>query len=259
MKSPNKRNTAYLLRLWLPALLIGGLFAFIIVNGIATGQSMKLDLSAVFLVGVAGFVVIVLVVQRRRITGQAQKLLQQPTSAGFFAWYDKVLSRMPDADCQIAFGQGSTAAFYGEFEKTRRAYTSINWSEKAPLLQANGMLLQVLLDYLERKTFEDGHHRALKAKELASITRLAPGSAQSNQAFDLYVHIGDILLDNVTDQGVSALETAFDKSPILVKILAAWGLYWAYRKTGRPADSQRMADYLKAVAPHCKGLALASQ
>jgi len=190
----------------------------------------------------------------RQTRTQLTTLLKQPSLDQCLAWYQKVLARAPDSDCFIAANQGIMSAYYGNFAKARQFYESVNWTAKVPLLAAQGMIIQILLDFLERQAYEDGYQRATRARKMATASKFAPGSQTSDRGFETYVLIGEILRGNATGDVVERLRQLFDKQQLLMKLPAAWALRQAYQRVNRPAEADAMLAYIKTNGPYCRAL-----
>lgn len=247
-------NTTYLAKQWLIAglviLIFGGSVLIGLIVALQRGQwqTVSLIVGSVILTGGILFVMF------RTMRARVQTFLQQPTPTPFAQWYQTSLTKLPDAASHIASSQGTVYAYYGAYDQVRTCLAGVNWTNKVPLVAAQGLLLESLLNYLDYQRFEEGHRLALQARSQATISRAFPGTTQAQRAFDAYVLVGDVLCDTSNHQSLAQLEHLFPKLPLLVKVFVAWGLGRAYKQRNEQEKAARMEEFLHIHAPHCRGL-----
>jgi hypothetical protein len=244
-----KSNTRYLLFIWIVAAAVCGyvLFGFIVKlwQGDVWGVILPL-VFGVLLVGVIKFVV----------GNKLKRLLQSSSADDLVAFYKKKIRKglMPDSDAWLAHSCGLVYTLYGDYDAARTNLQKIDWTQRAPLIQACGRCLEALLCYFDTKEYQKGLELARQAQQLGTVSEMFPGAKTSAAAFQSYVEIGEVLCDQATSATVKSLEEKMKKLPAIGCLLVAWGLNNAYRKSGNITQADVMAEYIRKTAPHCRAI-----
>lgn len=244
------RNTLYLLGLWSIALVFGGLLVWGLISAIASHRWDTILIITFSVCATAGFVFF----QQRRLKQTLSGLLQQSEPTALVRWYQTTLAKMPDAQHHIAFNTGVVCAYYGEFTQARAQLSAVDWSHKPPLVAAQALFLESLLDYLETHNYQRGYQLAQEARQRMSVPGFFPGTDLSRAAQDVYVLTGEILTGQANAETVTTLEHLFARLPLLGQVLVAWTLLRVYQEHGDSAKSQTMNTFLLKQAPYCRAL-----
>jgi hypothetical protein len=210
-------------------------------------------LQVLFIVGITG------IVMAWGIYGslfQVGQLLKASSPEPLVAYYGKRLGklRIADLDANLAFSKGLVYTLYGRFESARTVINKVNWEQKPPLVQAPKIFLEALWAFLERHEFQQGLLLAQKARAMTDVSSAFPGAGIALSAYDAAVEIGQALATTAQPSVIASLEVKAKKLPILVRVLAVWGLEGHYRQSGQTVEASKMRAQLTKYAPHCRGL-----
>ena len=107
---------------------------------------------------------------------------------------------------------------------------------------------------MEKHDFRQGINLAKEARRLTEVSKSFPGANVSLNSYDIAIDIGELLSGNSDPSIVIRLESKITKSPMMMKVLVAWGLEGFYNQSGQVEQAQRMREIIINFAPHCKGL-----
>ena len=242
-------NNKYLLKLWLPAVLIWLVLLFIIFNS-AKENDLQTTLLP-FVVVVIGFILLKVFIGNR-----IKQHFKKPSAESVLNFYDKTFksARIPESEFFKAQAKSIALSLYGEFDEGILVIDQFDMTQKAPLYQAAQMIAIVINNYLQKTNLPEALELAKKAKELAKISKIAPGNKTSEKTYITYVEIGEILNNNLNNEIIKHLEQGFLNSTFILKIQIAWALGIIYTKTNNLTKKQEMLDFLAKNAPHCKPL-----
>jgi len=246
-----KQNTAYLLRQWILVGIIWIILLFGMSGLIRQGNYLPVIAPIVMTGAIVGWVYF-------RNFSQINRLLQASSATPLIDYYDKRLGKaplLPNKDAILAFSKSLIYTLYGDFESAKVEVNKVHWEQKPPLLKAQYLFLQALWAYLETNDFQQGVNLAKEARGLTEVSSSFPGARRSLGAYDMAIEIGELLSGNSGPNIVHNLEQRLQQFPVLMKLVAAWGLEGFYNLSGQPEQARKMRELLTSLAPYCKGLA----
>ena len=243
-----KQNTSFLLKQWIPAVILLGILLYATVALIQRGNYVMIPAMAV-----AGIMV------WRTYSGttaEFNKLLKSSSPQPLIDFYDKKIgqAKMPHKDAHLVFSKAFAYTLYGDFDSARAEADKIDWRQKPPFFQAQHMYLLALWAYWENHEFQQGVNLAKEARRLTNISKSFPGAKTSLDTYDTVIDIGELLSGNSSPEIIARLESKIDKSLVVMKILAAWSLEGFYIQSGQAQEANKMRVILTTLAPYCKGL-----
>lgn len=241
-------NHKYLLRIWIPTILIITACLFSLIPGLTTSKISLISLPFAFF-----FLLLI----RSRVRDGISKALQSPDPQKLEKILVDSIASFPDKDSRESFSTYHSAlayVLYGDYEQALEKVKSLDWSSKPPLLQAPYLQIQSLTHYLGQSDVSVGLRLARKAKALASCDPQWPGSKKSEMVYDAYVLIGQVLSGLPNSTVIASLEEYYKKLPIIPRLFVAWGLANAYKQTNQMEKANAMLAICKANAPYCKGI-----
>ncbi|MBK7896146.1 MAG: hypothetical protein IPJ90_14970 [Anaerolineaceae bacterium] len=243
-----KQNTSFLLKQWIPAVIVLGILLYATVALIQRGNYIMIPAMAI-----AG---IFLWRTYAGTTAEFNKLLKSSSPQPLIDFYDKKLgqAKMPHKDAHLVSSKAFAYTLYGDFDSARAETDKIDWRQKPPFFQAQHMYLLALWAYLENHEFQQGVNLAKEARRLVNISKSFPGAKTSLDTYDTVIDIGELLSGNSSPEIIARLESKIDKSLVVMKILAAWGLEGFYIQSGQTEKAKEMREILTNFAPYCKGL-----
>lgn len=243
-----KQNTSFLLKQWIPIVILLGIFLYAVVALIQRGNYI-----IILAMAIAG---IFLWRTYSGATAEFNKLLKSSSPQPLIDFYDKKFSqaKIPHKDAHLVFSKAFAYTLYGYFDSARAEVDKINWEQKPPFFQAQNKYLLALWACLEDHDFRQGVDLAKQARRLANISKSFPGAKASLDAYDTVIDIGELLSGNSHPNTVARLESKIKKSPVVMKILAAWGLEGFYIQSGQAEEAKKVHEILTTFAPYCKGL-----
>jgi len=241
-------NNKYLLKLWLPAALIWLVLLIIFFN---SGKEDYQTTLLPVIVAVIGFVLL-----KAFIGNRIKQHFKKPSAESVLNFYDKTFksARIPESEFFKAQAKSIALSLYGEFDEGILMVSQFDMTQKAPLYQAAQIIAIVINNYLQKANLPEALTLAKKAKELAKISKIAPGSKTSEKTYTTYVEIGEILNNNLNNEIIKHLEQGFLNSTFILKIQIAWALGIVYTKTNNLTNKKEMLDFLTKNAPYCKPL-----
>jgi tetratricopeptide (TPR) repeat protein len=215
------------------------------------------DLGALVLL-IAVFIILVFFAKWRFGDRRNRQLLQSPSADELVVYYRKMIriDLMPDGDAWLAYLSAQAYTFYGNYDDARKVFQSIDWTQRTDLIQASGWLQEALLCYLDTKEYERGLELSRSVQELRTASKASPRAEKEAAARQLYVELGEVLCNRSTEATVASIEKKMRTSPAFMKLLAAWGLMIAYRKSGDQSKADAMQKYLHETAPYCRAFTL---
>src|SRR5260221_2704157 len=245
MSTPQDENRSYLLRLWIPALVLGGLIGVLILAALTSGEPTR---TVPIAVGVV-ITVIMFISTLSRKKRQIARMLQVPAPDWFLRSSAASMVRIPHGAFFAAANSATILALYGSFEEAERALEGLAWETSPPLVQAQGSAAHAVVAYA-RGAITDGLDYAVVAGHQAVLDVAAPGARTSELAFRLYRNLGLALAGRATDTTREELRRALAQLPLLGQILAAWGLAADARNNGAVSELETMQAFIKRNAPH---------
>jgi hypothetical protein len=246
-----KQNTAYLVRQWALVVILWIILLFGISRLIRQSNYLPvivfIAITAASIVGWVAF----------KTFSQINRLLKDSSPQPLIDYYDKRLGKsplLPNKDAILAFSKSLIYTLYGDFEDAKIEVNKVNWEERPPLLKAQRLFLQALWAYLETHDFQQGVHLAKEARQLTDVSSSFPGAKRSLSAYDMVIEVGELLSGSSEPNTVASLEKRSQRSPVLMKLIAAWGLEGFYNQSGQPEQARKMRELLNNLAPYCKGL-----
>lgn len=237
-------NNTYLLKKWIPAILIiiplGAVLLLKLDNG---------DYSVLVVIALSVFLMIYI---RRRGANRIETALKQSTSKDLIRSLTEPLKHSKDKQLKAAFTAYNKALshiLYGEYDEANNEVEKENWETQIPMFQALHLNIKALLQYFHTKDYMEGLSLSRKAKALASVPGIYPGSKRSEMGLEAYVEVGQVLAGLDHDELIASLETKFEKLPILLKLIIAEGLYVAYQRKGREDKRESMKRFMVQHAP----------
>ncbi len=194
-------------------------------------------------------------------TAEFNKLLKSSSPEPLIDFYDKKLgkARIPHKDAHLVFSKALAYTLYGHFDSARTEVARIDWEQKPPFFQAQNKYLLALWAYLENHDFPQGVNLAKEARRLANNSKSFPGAKTSLISYEIALEIGELLSENTDSMTVASLESKIEKSPVLLKVLVAWGLEGFYIQSGQAEQATKMREILTNFAPFCNGLSSISK
>jgi len=241
-------NNKYLLKLWLPAAFIWLVLLIIFFN---SGKEDYQTTLFPIVVAVIGFVLLKVFIGNR-----IKQHFKKPSAESVLNFYDKTFksARIPESEFFKAQAKSIALSLYGEFDEGILVIDQFDMTQKAPLYQAAQMIAIVINNYLQKANLPEALDLAKKTKELAKISKIAPGSKTSEKTYTTYIAIGEILNNNSNNEIIQYLEQGFLTSTFILKIQIAWALGIVYTKTNNLTKKKEMLDFLTKNVPYCKPL-----
>ncbi|MBK9207114.1 MAG: hypothetical protein IPL71_01905 [Anaerolineales bacterium] len=169
-KMEKKQNTLFLLKQWIPIIIIWGILLFGMFGLIRQGSYMPIPVIAI-----AGMVILW---TYTGTTAQFNKLLKSSSPQPLIDYYDKKIgkAKTPHKDANLVFTKALAYTLYGYFDSARTEAGKINWEKKPPLFQAQKIYLLALWAYLEKHDFRQGINLAKEARRLTEVSKSFPGA-----------------------------------------------------------------------------------
>ena len=243
-----KQNTSFLLKQWIPTVILLGILLYTVVVLIQRGNYI-----IILAIAIGG---IFLWRTYASTTTEFNKLLKSSSPQPLNDFYEKKFgqAKIPHKDAHLVFSKAFAYTLYGHFDLARAEADKIDWRQKPPFFQAQHMYLLALWAYLENHEFQQGVNLAKEARRLANISKSFPGAKTSLDTYDIVIDIGELLSGNSSPDIIARLESKIDKSLVVMKILSAWGLEGFYIQSGQTEEAKKMREILANFAPYCKGL-----
>lgn len=241
-----KRNNKYLLRLWIPIVIL------LILVGVGSFLITSKD-STYAIIPVVVFICFFIIISRGK-TG-VKEALQHNTPSKLIDTIVAPLKRTPERQVRESYTAYNTAlsyVFYGDYEKAIEIMNTIDWKTKEPMFQALNFNIRSLVNYFNNETHL-GLSNARRAKALAT-TSAFPGAKKSIETYDAYVEVGEVLSRVSNDHTIQSLELKFNKLPLLPKLIIAWGLMNGYKQRNEMNGYNKMLEFCEINAPYCNSL-----
>ncbi|MBK8901759.1 MAG: hypothetical protein IPM53_11285 [Anaerolineaceae bacterium] len=244
----NNQNTVFLLKLWIPTIILGSILLYGLFAMIQRGNYIIIPVMAI-----AG---IMIWRTYTSTTAEFNKLLKSSSPQPLIDFYDKKFgkAKIPHKDAHLVFSKAFAYTLYGYFDSAKAEAGKIQWDQKPPFFQAQHTYLLALWAYLENHDFQHGANLAKEARRLADISKSFPGAKASLNAYDTVMDIGELLSGNSNPSTFARLESKIKDAPIIMKVLAAWGLEGFYIQSSQAEQARKMREILTNFAPYCKGL-----
>ena len=238
-------NQKFLMKLWLPGIVVALIIVASVLGGVTRGDTSPLvfTLEGVILAVVLHFGIKHF--QGRRFA----KLLRQDSPGKLSEYFARILRRAPHGRHYAAAQSAVVTALYGDVASADEHLASVDWKGLPPMVRAQETLAQAIIMY-SKGEYLPGENLSRLAQSQAEIPKGNPGAKTAELAFLNHINLGMILAGSDTPDSRDVLRTAFEKLPLLGKILAAWGLAVAANRAGDSAGFKRMTDFVAENAPH---------
>lgn len=242
---PSARNRWFLLGLWLPAILLGGLLLLMAAAAWRSGGLRYLLMVLVFL----GALAVALFGVRRGQASRFARLLKQPDPLPVVHFTKAQLSRLPQHGQYLAAANAAEIlALYGRADEARHELESVAWIGTPPLIGAHRCSAVALIAYVSGDVAA-GIESATTALDMAQVSPAVPGSARGVLAFRTLHNLG-LALSGQEDEGAADdLQAARQRLPLLGRILATWALAAVAKRRGELAHLAACRDSLQESAP----------
>jgi len=245
-----KQNTAFLLRRWIPVVILW----ILLLSGMSILIRQGNSLPVIVVIAMTAAIVVWVYFNT---FSQFSRLLKASSPQPLIDSYDKRFGKAPllaNKDAILAFSKSLVYTLYGDFEDAKIEMNKVNWEEKPPLVKAQRLFLQALWAYLETHDFQQGVHLAKEARQLTDVSSSFPGARRSLSAYDMVIEVGELLSGSSEPNTVASLEKRLRRFPVFMKLIAAWGLEGFYNQSGQHEQARKMRELLTSLAPYCKGL-----
>ncbi len=186
------------------------------------------------------------------------KALQQPTPDALLQVVERSMSMsraLPDIDALSAQSKALAYALYGMEREAARALEGVQWSAKAPLIQAIGLSAEGIIALLCHRDIPQALELTRKARARASIHEALPGAAQTERYHNTCVAVAEVLQNVESPRSVKWLEeSAADARFPPLQLLASFGLRVALERAGNLERAAQLRAFLQQTAPHCAPL-----
>ncbi|MBO8173375.1 MAG: hypothetical protein H0Z33_16025 [Bacillaceae bacterium] len=246
MKIVNKNNK-YLLKLWIPSLIII-IVAFIsLANN--TNQNPTVLITVLFVIGLV-------IYMRFKAKNKINQSLKKESPESLIKTLNgSIKLSMGDIKAfMTAYHSALSYLLYGQFQQALAEMNKINWEEQEPLFQSFNLNIQSLNHYLNTKDYQEGLRLARKAKASASVSSVYPGQQKSAQTYQAYVDVGLILTNQASEEQIKNVQQVFNKLPVIPKLIIAWGLAVYYKNHNQMDKASEMINFCQQSAPYCRPL-----
>lgn len=139
-------------------------------------------------------------------------------------------------------------------DKVTQMLNEINWNARIPYIQSLELSINTLMCYIQFEDYKEGLNLSILSKELGSISSIYPGAKKSQDIYEIYIQIGELLSGNMDNIIIDSLEDKFKQSSIFVKPLIAYCLSKVYIKMNMMVKANEKIEYCKQAVPYCKSL-----
>lgn len=245
-------NRRYMLKVFLGPLL--GWVVLDVLCGVwlLTGQNVILEKVLLFLFAVALYLTIRYLGQKR-----LEFNLRHADQDKLIRFFHKSVVRAEEANRPAveAYFSALISCVYGNYEKCEQSLVSVNWADYPPAVEAMGLSVRALAEYLKPGDLEEGLRLAEEAlTKTYTLEQPSPALQQSQLGHRVYIQIGHILTRSQDQHTVPELEVLFKVAPVLMKVIIAWGLAHAYARAGNAEKADQMLHYNREVVPYCMPL-----
>lgn len=165
--------------------------------------------------------------------------------------------RFSDFDAMSAQARALAYLFYDRESDATSALAEVDWSSRAPLVQAMGLSAEGLLELLCRRNPTRALELTRRARSLASVNSVLPGAGQTERYYGICVGLCEALSGQASASSIAWLEAGVAGSYPNLKLLGAMGLAAALERAGDNTDrAARLRDSVRQIAPHCRPLRL---
>ncbi len=254
--NPLKSNRRHLWRIYI--VVIG--FS---ISALAMALSAPGSSGAIFLASLFCGAVLVVVLRwwlRRRVLRNMARLLRQPDPDVVLAYYDRTIrtggltgALAPDMELIKVYSKAFVLAMYGEHERSRALVSGYDLSNRPPMIQATGLLSEVVNDMLQRRNLNEALRNAQECVRLSRVPAVTPGARLATEAHATWVDIGEVLCGNREAALFARMEGRFAKGSAMLRPPVAWGLCLAYKEQD-PARHDELMRWLRDHVPYCTPL-----
>ena len=246
-------NRKYLSGLWAPTLILLTIVA-VMLSWSAIGSASGPLRFAPALAGLGALVFVAALAfwNARRKANAMAVALRSPTPEPLLSLIDGTfkMAQIADKDAFLAQSRAVALALYGDGTRAREALRPVDWSRRAPIIQAAGVVSEGLITMLCDGDFERGLRDAKRARSLAELAPGTFGSKASNRFYASVVAFGQVLADEHDASAVPTLQDAVKtKTFPTLKAIALAGLVADAQRSGTAAHAEALRDELKAFAP----------
>jgi tetratricopeptide (TPR) repeat protein len=162
---------------------------------------------------------------------------------------------LEDIEISTIYNVALSYCYYGDFKNSMETLEQIDWNNQKPDSQCLELLLLALICYLKDQNYEKGLTLSKNAYNLTSFSKSISSNPQQLELYDIYIVLGEALLNPSNFKFIDFLESKFEKiNAIFLKLLVAWGLANIYQKNNLPEKAKEKLDFCKTSAPYCTPL-----
>lgn len=178
--------------------------------------------------------------------------LRGPDSSAVLSWLerDSTVRTLPDGDALVAATRAHVHTLFGEEDAARRELASVTWSGRAPLIQAEQLMVEACLALLCSKNISLARTLARRAQELSALPSSWPGAAVKVSYLDVLRAAAELAAGRSSEELYEVLERGSSARHLYTRLLAAWGL----AQSDEPERAATGRRILHAEAPHARGL-----
>ncbi|MDD7795551.1 hypothetical protein [Clostridium sp. 'White wine YQ'] len=253
-----EKNKLYFSKVWIKSLLIlipiVCILSFGIIKNITNGNAQ----GGILIIIIIVISVVLIYFIRNKGKENISKRFQNETSAELLQYYDKIYSNLAptlkDKDAMLIYSKCVVCCYYGEFDKVEQMLNEINWSFRISYIQSLEISIKALICYLQTENYNEGIRLSILSKQLGSVSDNVPGGNKTQNFYETYIQIGELLNGSIDNNIIESLEGKYKESPILIKPLIAYCLSKTYMKMNMKEKAGEKIQYCKQVMPNCKPL-----
>jgi len=246
-----KKNNKLLLKLWVPIII----FILFFVIGFTNNSNIEIlyGIVPVIIISISFLIASLKLKQSKTKINEALQSQSPAVLIDVIVEPLKFIKKVSLKESSIAYNTALAYTLYGDYDKAREVIERLEWETKEPMVQALYFSMKSLICYFDDE-HRDGLSYARKARELGGTSLNFPGARKSNETYEAYIEIGQILNGFGSEQIIRSLERKFNKLPLLPKIIIAWGLMHGYKDKSDFNGYNSMQEFCNVNAPHCKSL-----
>ncbi len=162
-----------------------------------------------------------------------------------------------DVDALRAQSTAMSHAVFGNPEAARSALAAVDWTNRAPVVQAMGVSGRSLIALLCDHDAATALTLARRARSLAEMKGYMPGARAAAVGHATFVAVSEACADSLTLKGLRQLEqSANDQHQPLLQALSYYALAVQLARSGEADAALRAQAKLLELAPHAPGLKL---
>jgi hypothetical protein len=242
-------NQRFILRLWIPALLVSFIVGALLLSALTSGQPARYLSASIGLTAVVVFVLVIRSMSARRIA----RMLASPDPDKLLASMARSMNRVPHGSLFAASSSAIVLALHDRVDDAERELDSQSWTAVPDLVLAQQTGARAVIAYASGNVAAGLHH-ASDALEQSLVASHAPGAKTSKLGFQTYRNLGLALSGKLDEESHGQLRTAFQGLPLIGRVLAAWGLAANAKRHGSATEYDTMRAFVSSHAPHCRAI-----